>query len=166
MIQHDDDMDEWGSEYELQRWSRAASWKPAGTNSIIRYTSAMIYAIAVMDICDFEAIGRKMPKGTGVDATVDNGAVVPKHKRKRRVTNVASDPGGILKVLELGDAQDARMSALRMLLEFGTTSEKHKAKKELHKIAFPKSNATSAINNDNDNNLETSCDDDSATCLN
>ncbi len=43
--QHDDDMDEWGSEYELKHWSRAKSWKPAGTNSIIRYTSAMIYAM-------------------------------------------------------------------------------------------------------------------------
>jgi hypothetical protein len=36
----------------------------------------MISSVAVLDISDFEAIGRKMPKGTGVDATNNNGAVV------------------------------------------------------------------------------------------
>jgi hypothetical protein len=36
-----------------------------------------------MDQCDFEAIGRKMPKGTGVDATVDNGALVPQLSERK-----------------------------------------------------------------------------------
>jgi hypothetical protein len=46
----------------------------------------MIYSIAVLDICDFEAIGRKMPSGTGVDATLDNGAVVGKHRKRIAIT--------------------------------------------------------------------------------
>jgi hypothetical protein len=29
----------------------------------------MMYSIAILDICNVEAIGRKIPKGTGVDAT-------------------------------------------------------------------------------------------------
>jgi hypothetical protein len=31
--------------------------------SIIRYTSAMIYSILVLDLCGFEAVGWKMQKG-------------------------------------------------------------------------------------------------------
>jgi hypothetical protein len=81
--QHDDDMDQWGSEKELQRWSRAATWKPTGIGSIIRYTGAMMYSIAVLDLCDFEAIGCKMPKGAGIDATMDTSALEPVHKRKK-----------------------------------------------------------------------------------
>lgn len=30
----------------------------------------MIYSIVVLELADFEGIGRKMPKGKGVDATV------------------------------------------------------------------------------------------------
>jgi len=40
--QHDDDKDEWGSEKELRRWSRAAKWNPGNAGSIIRFPSAMI----------------------------------------------------------------------------------------------------------------------------
>jgi hypothetical protein len=82
--QHDDDKDDWGSEKELRRWSRAAKWNPGNAGSIIRFPSAMIYSIAVLDIGDFDAIGRKMPKGTRVDATVDNGATAPKFNKKKR----------------------------------------------------------------------------------
>jgi hypothetical protein len=78
--QHDDDMDEWGSEKELKRWSRAAAWKPTSGSSIIRYTGAMMYSIAVLDLCDFEAISCKMPKDTGVEATMDTGALAPAYK--------------------------------------------------------------------------------------
>jgi hypothetical protein len=104
----------------------------------------MIYSIAVMDLCDFEAIGRKMPKGTGVDATVDNGALVPKHKPKRRKTKaaeVATGHGGILKVLELGDVQETKMKALRMLLEFGSHTDKQKAKQDLYSFSRSTSNS-------------------------
>jgi hypothetical protein len=162
--QHDDDIDEWGLEYELKHWSRAASWKPAGTSSIIRYTSAMIYLIAVMDQFDIEVIGRRMPKGTGVDVTVDNGALVPQHEQKKRKMKVTADQGSsISKVLQQGDAQDAKMSALRMLLELGSNADKQKAKQELNKIAFGTLNATTACNEDI---VEHDCDDSSATCSN
>jgi hypothetical protein len=33
--QHDDDKDEWGSEKELRRWSRAAKWNPGNAGRII-----------------------------------------------------------------------------------------------------------------------------------
>ena len=44
----------------------------------------MIYSVAVLDLCDFESIGRKMPKGQGVDASVYDGTMAPKHKSKKR----------------------------------------------------------------------------------
>jgi hypothetical protein len=82
--QHDNDKDEWGSEKELRHCTRAATWKPSNSGSIICFTSAMIYSIASLDLCDFEAIGQKIPIGTGVNATVDNGAVEPACKKKKR----------------------------------------------------------------------------------
>ena len=44
----------------------------------------MIYSIALLDLNDFESIGRKMPKGTGVDASGNDGATAPKHKMRKR----------------------------------------------------------------------------------
>ena len=152
--QHDDDKDEWGSEKELRRWSRAAKWNSAGGGSIIRFTSAMIYAIAVLDICDFEAIGRKMPKGTGVDATVDNGAVVPKHKKRKRHPVKKTEASGIdvthslLRAFESSDVREDKRHALKVLMEFGRPKEKQRARKELNKLAF--GNAAPESDSDDD----------------
>lgn len=68
--QHVDDKDEWGPETDLRHWLRAAKWNPSIAGSIIWFTSVMIYSIIVLDIYDFEAIGWKMLKGMGVDATM------------------------------------------------------------------------------------------------
>lgn len=72
--QHDDGLDEQGSQKVLKWRTRAAQWKPVGSTSIIRYTSSMIYSISVLDLCDFEVIGEMIPKGNGIDATVDKAA--------------------------------------------------------------------------------------------
>jgi hypothetical protein len=72
--QHDDGLDEQGSQKVLKWRTRAAQWKPVGSTSIIRYTSSMIYSISVLDLRDFEVIGEMIPKGNGVDATVDKAA--------------------------------------------------------------------------------------------
>jgi hypothetical protein len=134
---HDDDKDEWGSDKELRHWCQATKWNPtnSGSGSIIRYQSSMIYLIAVLYICDFEAIGHKMPKGTGVDATINNGTVVASHKKRKRLVKQDSN-ASILRVLELGDARESKMSALKLLLEFGSNEDKIKARRELYAIAF------------------------------
>ncbi len=41
----------------------------------------MIYSIALLDQCDFESIGREMPKSTGVLAV---GSTVKKHQVRKR----------------------------------------------------------------------------------
>jgi hypothetical protein len=143
--QHDDNVDEWGSEKELQRWSRAASWKPKSSSqgTIIRYTSAMIYSIAVLDLVDFEGIGRKMPKGTGVDATINNGAQSSRHRTKRRKTtnrNKADSSGSIIEMLKDGDKKDQQLVALRIFFESGTAEEKQLAQNALLSSAFPSDN--------------------------
>jgi hypothetical protein len=169
--QHDDDKDEWLSDKENRRWARAASWKNPGTNSIIRHQQAMIYSIALLDICDFESIGRKMPKGTGVDASINDGSVARKHKVRRRI-NAAVKKGkenkqpktdALASALAVGSVREAKMSALRMFLEFGTPAEKLKAKQELHLIAYGATELT--VNNNaavtDEVLLDNSTDDDS-----
>jgi len=125
--QHDDDKDEWGSEKELRRWCRAARWNPHNCSSgcIIRYQTAMIYSVAVLDLSDF-------------DATIDNNAVVPNHKHKRRSTSKKSkEPISIARIMEVGDAREAKISMLKVLLQYGTTDAiKAKAQKELLAMAF------------------------------
>ena len=144
--QHDDDKDERGLEKELHHWSRAARWNPpSGTcGTVIRYQNAMIYSIAIMDISDFQAIGRKMPSGTGVDATIDNNAVVPEHKKRKRKSknNESKKAASIAHVMEVGDAREAKISMLKVLLQFGTSNAiKLKAQKELMAMAFGSKNA-------------------------
>jgi len=152
--QHDDDKDEWGSEKELQRWSRAATYKPnkGGTSgTIIRYTSAMIYSIAVLELADFEGIGRKMPKGKGVDATVNNGAHACGHVTKRRKVGQAKneDSHAIIKMLREGDKKDQQLVALRIFFESGNEEEKQLARNALFAYAFPATtnSATNPPNN-------------------
>ncbi len=139
--QHDPDMDEWMSEKENRRWARAAGWKAPGTNNVVRHQQAMIYSIAVLDLCDFESIGRKMPKGTGVDSSVNDGAVVQKHKRKKRKKKGSESSNGadtayIALAISDGNAREAKMSALRLLFEFGSEEDKAKAREELCSIAY------------------------------
>jgi hypothetical protein len=117
--QHDDDKDEWGSVKELCHWSRVAKWIPSKAGSIIRFTSSMMFTIAVLDICNFEGIGRKMPKGTGLDATMDNGAVVGEHKKRKRKTKTStSNVADIVRAFEQSEEREDKRYALRMLLEF------------------------------------------------
>jgi hypothetical protein len=97
----------------------------------------MIYSIAVLDICDFDAIGRKIPKGTGVDATVDNGATAPKHKKRKRPAGKTVDSTATLvQAFENSEIREDWRYALKVLLEFGTATEKVRAQKELSKLAF------------------------------
>ena len=45
----------------------------------------MVYSIAVLDQSDFESMGRQMPEGTGVDATLaGDGFTATSRKQKKR----------------------------------------------------------------------------------
>ena len=105
----------------------------------------MIYSIALLDQCDFESIGRKMPKGTGVDATLADGSTVKKHqvrkRKKERDDKENKKPQlksqeAIATAIEVGSMRETKLAALRMFLEFGSTPEKQQAKRELHSIAY------------------------------
>jgi hypothetical protein len=143
--QHDADMDEWGSEKENRRWARAASWKTPGSNTVIRFQQAMIYSIVLLDVSDFESIGRKMPKGAGVDSSLNNSAA-PKHKSRKRSdgrqthsnnsNNSTKKARALASAIEVGSIRESKLSALRLILEFGNETEKAKARRELHLIAY------------------------------
>jgi len=174
--QHDDDVDEWGSEKELQRWCRAASWKPktGSQGTVIRYSSAMIYSIAVLELSDFEGMGRKMPKGTGVDATVNNGARAShRNRKKRKVANKGSN-SEIVDLLKEGDKRDQQLVALRIFFESGTADEKKMARDALFAYAFPSNqdntagstNKVDLTNNNVNSDDETSEEEDNDSILN
>ena len=171
--QNDNEKDEWGSQTEYKRWVRAAHWKTTGSNSIIRYTQAMIYSVAVLDLCDFESIGRKMPKGQGVDATVNDGTLAPKHKSKKRSakkerTAASKSQKCIVAAIEKADEWEAQMAALKLFLRFGSSAEKEQAKRELAVFAFRNSNSSSlasrsASNNEDEEDDTGDVDDTSST---
>ena len=98
-----------------------------------------------------------MPKGQGVDASVYDGTVAPKHKSKKRsksstsTETVAKSQKCIVTAIEKADEREAKMRALQLFLEFGSAEEKQKAKEELSPIAFGRS-FTSDSNISNSNN--------------
>jgi hypothetical protein len=140
--QHDPEKGEWCSEKERQRWIRAALWRSSGSNTIVRYPTVMMYSICILDQGDFEGIGRQMPSGTGIDNSVADGNAAPSAKRRRgkyRATARENDNNSsqlLLQTLEGGTKSETKMTALRLMLEFGSNSQKANAMKEVQRIAF------------------------------
>jgi hypothetical protein len=168
--QHDSEMDEWCSKKELERWIRATTYKSPGkffvsytfiplaltnyffsilgANSVIRFPSAMVYSIAVLDQSDFEGIGRQMPSGTGVDASLAADSSTTARKRKKRGkynkspntttnnNNNYNNNNNIASVIETIGNSESRLAALRILIEFGTAEEKTQALAEVRSLAY------------------------------
>jgi len=113
----------------------------------------MIYSIAVLVLPDFEGIGWKMPKGTGVDATVNNGARAVQHKvKKKKVTKKKSqDSGSIIDILKDGDKEDQQLVSLRIFFECCSAEEKRTARNALFQYIFPSSNNENSDNNESSN---------------
>ncbi len=155
--QHDNDMGEWCSPKEQERWVRAAFWKTCGSNTIIRFPTVMIYSIAVLEQSDFESIGREIPKGTGIDSSVAGSYTTAKkrkkcgkYNKKAKATNKNnSESNLLLNALQGGTQTDAQMQALRLMLEFGSATQKSNAMKEIERIAkcgvHKKRNSTEAV---------------------
>ncbi len=61
--QHDPDFGEWCSPNEMQRWVRASLYKTNGSNTIVRFQTAMIYSIAVLEERDFDKLVEKCLRG-------------------------------------------------------------------------------------------------------
>ncbi len=80
--QHDNDMGDWCSPKEQERWVRAAFWKTFGSNTIICFPTVMVFSIAVLEQSDFKSIGRQMPKGTGIDSSVAGTSATAKKRKK------------------------------------------------------------------------------------
>ncbi len=58
------------------------------------------------------------------------------NERSARSLAKKNNNSSILQVLQLGDARELKMMALRTLLEFGSNEDKCRATRELHQIAF------------------------------
>ena len=103
----------------------------------------MIYLISVLEEADFESLGREMPKGTGIDNSVNDGAVAMGGKRKRKGKQNEKKKGSVekdstislIKALDVGTKSETKLSALRLMLEFGSTEEKLQAMREVRRVA-------------------------------
>ncbi len=192
--QHDPEKGEWCSEKERKMWIRAALWRNAGSNTMVWYPTVMMYSICLLDEGDFEGIGRLMPSGTGIDNSVVDGDEAARAKRcrgKYKATARENDNNSsqlLLQTLEGGTKSETKMTALRLMLEFGSNTQKANAMKEVQRMAFSdkkkrkRNNASStaeeeeeASTNDGDDEEEEvtqACsedepsDDDDETCLN
>jgi hypothetical protein len=113
----------------------------------------MVYSIAILDQSDFEGIGRQMPSGTGVDASLADRSTVAR-KRKKRGTykkhnnnnnnNNYSTNNNIASVIETIGSSKSRLKALQILIEFGSAEEKIQALAEVRSLAYQKPDPISA----------------------
>jgi len=95
-------------------------------------------------ICDFEGIGHKIPKGTSVDASNKDSSLMAKHQVRMHRSNIGKEnkkpKNGTTKAFALaintGSAREVKMSSLCLLLEFGSSEDKEKAREELTAIAY------------------------------
>jgi hypothetical protein len=106
---------------------------------MVRYPTVMMYSICLLDEGDFEGIGRQMPSGTGIDNSVvdgDGAACAKRRKGKYRATVRENDKNSsqlLLQTLEGGTKSETKMTALRLMLEFGSNSQKANAMKEVQR---------------------------------
>jgi hypothetical protein len=105
----------------------------------------MIHSIALLDLCEFESIGQRMPKGSGVDAYINDVSVVCKHDARKRSTgcqkasnkdNKPAKKAAIALAIEVGSLRESKLAAIHLFLEFGLCAEKERTKRELQLIAY------------------------------
>jgi hypothetical protein len=123
----------------------------------------MVYSIAVLEEEDFDSIGRQMPSGTGVDASMDGAATTGKKRKKRgkykkhnkrNGYDDAANNNTIATVIECIGSNEARMSTLRLLIEFGSAAEKRQALQEVKALAYRQAgNAASTTTSSEGNDL-------------
>ncbi len=142
--QHDNEMGEWCSPKEQERWVRVAFWKTSGSNTIIRFPTVMVYSIAVLEQSDFESIGREMPKGTEIDDSVAGTSAAAKKRKKHgkynkkaKGSNKNSENKLLVNALQGGTKTEMQMAALCMMLEFGSVTQKNTAMEEVERFALP-----------------------------
>jgi hypothetical protein len=97
-----------------------------------------------MEQMDFEVTGRAMPNGAGVDNSIvepDSATAKSKTKRKKggrykKKTNSPNNNNAMLQALQMGMQSEAQLSALHLILEYGSTSQKKKAIKQVKHVAW------------------------------
>jgi hypothetical protein len=99
----------------------------------------MVYSICLFDESDFKSIGRKIPKGTGVDNSISDGT---KATNKERLTKIIKKRKrddetntSLFQAINKSTEAESKMVALRLMVEFGTASKKSQALTEIQKVA-------------------------------
>jgi hypothetical protein len=115
----------------------------------------MVYSIAILDQSDFEGIGRQIPSGTGVDASLADGNTGTKKRKKQgknkkhnnnnNNNNNYSTNNNIASVIEMIGSSESRLKALQILIEFGSAEEKVQALAEVRSLAYQKAATISTL---------------------
>jgi len=102
----------------------------------------MVYSIAILEQSDFESIGRQMPSGTGIDASLADGSTSTRKRKKRGKNHRNSNnnvnnnnAGSIASVIASIGNSESRLQALRILIEYGFPAEKRDALAEVRAMA-------------------------------
>jgi len=102
----------------------------------------MVYSIAILEQSDLESIGRQMPSGTGIDASLADGSTSTRKRKKRGKNHRNSNnnvnnnnAGSIASVIASIGNSESRLQALRILIEYGTPAEKRDALAEVRAMA-------------------------------
>jgi len=125
--QHDPDMGEWCSPKEQEHWVRASLNKTNGNNTTVRFPTVMIYSTGILEEADFESLGWEMPKGTGIDNSVDDGTkrkTIRKQNKKKKHDSIEDSNLALLHALDGGMKSETRLSALRLMLILGLMRRK------------------------------------------
>ncbi len=105
---------------------RATKYKTLGSNRIIRFPTAMVYSICLLEEADFENFSREISKGAGVDCSLGDGTKATKQTRekyskKRKAEEVRTEPN-LFQVLNDGTKAESKLATLRLMLEFGSVA--------------------------------------------
>ena len=134
-------MGDWCSEHEQARWQRAA------LNNNLRFPSAIVYAIAVLEEGDFENMGREMPSGTGIDNSLEDdeentgtSKTNKKRSNSRSKSQNRSDADSqelneLARVMEESKNVDTQIRTLELLIQYGNPAKKNFALIQIERLS-------------------------------
>ena len=132
----------WMTNEDLNDWAQFAPRSK-------RYPMVMVYSAAILEIGDFNLMGRKLPKGTGIDNSIlsDTPVEEPQAKRVRgpyRKKKSQDSGADIGKIIGEASKKDTKLKALEILMNGDNKALKKKAEQALLKYAFSSDSSSSS----------------------
>jgi hypothetical protein len=93
---------------------------------VIRFPSAMVYLICILDLVDFEGIRWQMPEGTGIDASLQQRSSTKRkwQKNNKKKNSVQGEEQQLAEAIQGIGNSESSLAALRLMMEIGSREEK------------------------------------------